>query len=78
MGPNGGYSLRINPSKISLLKIIEAVQGPVRLNRCLFNPKSCPLKKKCPVSKELKKLQNNINNHLKKLTLNDLIKKKSK
>lgn len=78
MGPNGGYSLRIYPSKITLLKIIEAIQGPLHLNRCLFNPKICPLKKKCPVSAELKKLQNNINSHLKRLTLNDLVRKKRK
>lgn len=78
MGPNGGYCLKINPSKITLLKIIEAIQGPVRLNRCLINPTSCPLKKNCPISTELKKLQSNINSRLKKLTLNDLIRKKRK
>lgn len=75
MGPSGGYSLRTNPSKINLLKIIEAIQGPIRLNRCLINPTSCPLKKNCPVSGELKKLQSNINSYLKKLTLYDLIKR---
>ena len=78
MGPKGGYSLKINPSKITLLRIIEAIQGPVLLNRCVPNPKSCPLKKNCPVSAELKKLQSNINSHLKKLTLNDLIKRRRK
>jgi Rrf2 family protein len=78
MGPKGGFCLSKEPSKISVLDIIKAIQGPVSLNRCLLYPKSCPLKKNCPVRKKLKKLQSNINSHLKKMTLASLIRRNRK
>jgi len=32
MGPKGGFSLSKEPSKISLMEIIKAVQGPVKMS----------------------------------------------
>jgi Rrf2 family protein len=77
MGPRGGFSLNRHPSKINVLEVIETIQGQVTLNRCQA-VLSCPLKKKCPLAKELKKLQTNINNFLGKLTLTAFIGKKRK
>jgi Rrf2 family iron-sulfur cluster assembly transcriptional regulator len=73
MGPKGGFCLNRESSKINLLKIIEVIQGPVSLNRCQLYVRSCPFGKNCPVRKELKKLQSDINSHLRKLTLTSLI-----
>jgi Rrf2 family protein len=78
MGPKGGFLLGREPSKINLLEIIEAIQGPVSLNRCQLPVNGCPLKKDCPVGKELKKVQSNINKQLKKLTLSGFIREKHK
>jgi Rrf2 family protein len=33
-GARGGYALMRSPSEISFLDVIEAVEGPVRLNKC--------------------------------------------
>lgn len=40
-GPNGGYALARPASSISLLAIYEALQGPIRLDGCLFDEPIC-------------------------------------
>ena len=48
-GAGGGVSLARPASEISLLQVIEALDGPVRLNRCLIEPSACPRDAFCPV-----------------------------
>src|SRR5512141_1353340 len=42
MGPRGGFRLARAPGQISLLDVVEVIQGPVRLNRCLVGDCACP------------------------------------
>ncbi len=72
MGPAGGFALGRHPSKVSVLQVVEAIQGPVRLNRCLFAGKSCSLSGRCTISPELARLQDKINSFLSGLTLGQL------
>jgi len=48
-GSGGGVSLARPASEISLLHVIEALEGPVRLNRCAIEPSACPRDSHCPV-----------------------------
>lgn len=48
-GAGGGVRLALPPSEITLLHVIEALDGPVRLNRCLIQPSACPRNNHCPV-----------------------------
>ena len=48
-GAGGGVSLAGPASEISLLHVIEALDGPVRLNRCALEPGACPRDSHCPV-----------------------------
>jgi Rrf2 family iron-sulfur cluster assembly transcriptional regulator len=72
MGAKGGFLLRKKASNISILEVIEAIQGPVSLNRCLLDARFCSRKKSCPVSKNLAKLQKTINKQLKSIKLSKL------
>jgi len=74
MGKEGGFELAKDPANIKLYDVIAAVQGNMYLNRCLANPKSCPKRPKCPISKKLVGLQNYIEQYLKDITLNELLK----
>ena len=72
MGAKGGFLLNKGASKISILEVIEAIQGPVSLNRCVIDTGFCSRKRSCPVSKNLAKLQKTMNNYLKSVKLNKL------
>jgi Rrf2 family protein len=48
-GAGGGVALARPASQISLLQVIEALEGPIQLNRCLIDPQDCPQNGKCAV-----------------------------
>jgi Rrf2 family protein len=73
MGPKGGFRLSRNPEETEFKQIVEAVQGPVSVNRCLTGGFKCPLKGKCPVHPKMGILQSQINSYLKELTLQEFI-----
>ena len=77
MGPKGGFSLSRSPSRISVLEIIETIQEPLSLNKCLLARNKCPKYKNCKVRPKLVELQEYIGNYLNKITLAELIENKS-
>ena len=46
-GPNGGYSLAVELSEITALDVIEAIEGPFDLGRCISTGEPCPAKESC-------------------------------
>jgi Rrf2 family protein len=48
-GARGGVSLARSPSDISLLEVIEVIDGPVGLNECVADPDACAYREDCPV-----------------------------
>ena len=77
MGPKGGFRLSRAPSKISLLEVMEAIQGKVRLNRCLLGEDVCPHQKRCKIRTKLAELQQSINNFLGSVALDEIAKAKA-
>ena len=51
-GKGGGLALAKPSDQISLLDVAQAMEGPLALNACTLDPKSCPLMKACPVHEE--------------------------
>ena len=72
MGPKGGFVLGAEPSKISLLEVVEAIQGPISMNRCVLNKNVCSRQKDCAVRKKLTDIQENITSGLAAITLEEL------
>jgi len=77
MGPKGGFVLAREPSRISLLEVIEAIQGPVSVNRCLLENNACPRRADCLISIKLESLQEYIENFLKDVTLAKVLESKN-
>ena len=50
-GARGGVSLARPSNEISLLEVIEAIDGPITLNECVPDPSVCPFGEDCAVHK---------------------------
>ena len=72
MGPKGGFVLGAEPSKISLLKIVEAIQGPISINRCVLDEKACSRNTICTVREKLADIQESMTKGLAAITLDEL------
>jgi Rrf2 family protein len=48
-GARGGVSLAREPDAITLLEVVEAIDGPITLNECVNDPRSCPFADHCKV-----------------------------
>ena len=56
-GARGGVTLNTPAESITLLQVIEAVEGPIQLNRCVEAPGACPRDRFCPVHPVWMRLQ---------------------
>lgn len=73
-GINGGYSLAKVPVDINLRNIIEAIEGPITINRCLYDKDSCSAGKgdNCAIHGALYKVQSKMIAELEKVNFEDL------
>jgi Rrf2 family protein len=71
-GARGGLALARPAPEINLLEIIEAIEGPISLNRCTVSNAQCDRVERCPVHPVWKKAQEHLVNLLRATTLADL------
>jgi Rrf2 family protein len=48
-GARGGVSLARKPFDISLLEVVEAIDGPIALNECVSDPATCVFGDNCAI-----------------------------
>jgi len=72
-GAKGGFSLVSNPQEINLLKIIEAVEGPIAIAPCLDMREGCERSELCEIYETLDTAQTQMISVLEQTTLADLI-----
>lgn len=73
MGVKGGFELTREPEKINLLEIVETIQGPLSVNRCVLSEGVCTNQSNCPVNNSFSELQGLMKGNLRETTLKDLI-----
>ncbi len=73
-GPSGGYRISKNAADITLYDIVTAMEGDIRINRCLDENGFCSRNatRTCPVRKTLGMLQNQMIDILKSVKICDL------
>lgn len=74
MGVHGGYALKKDPEDISLKDVIEAIEGPIHLNRCLLDPEQCNNSgpDKCLIHNALYSVQENLIDQLSSINFKDI------
>jgi Rrf2 family protein len=72
-GVNGGFQLAQKPSEITLLSIMEAVQGPAGINVCAIDSKRCKLSSTCAVHPVWVEMRKEVEKRLKRETIAKLV-----
>ena len=78
MGPKGGFKLGRKPSEITLMDVINVLQGGVKMNRCLTGDLGCEFESECEVNTKLACLQLHIEGYLGGITLDEILQSRSK
>lgn len=74
-GARGGVSLARAPQEITLLEVIEAIDGPIQLNECVGDAGSCSFDDDCPLRPVWCDAQEQLVNKLKGTNFADMIAK---
>lgn len=71
-GTGGGFLLGRAPENITLLEVVEAVEGPIIPNRCVVTPSDCERSGACSVHPVWKRVQGEVRSVLEGVTLKEL------
>lgn len=72
-GARGGLALNCDPAAVTLLEVLEAVQGPVSVSLCVVDPEYCAKQKDCAYNKLWQGADQLLNAYFGAITLQDLI-----
>ncbi|MBW6464256.1 MAG: Rrf2 family transcriptional regulator [Firmicutes bacterium] len=71
-GPSGGIRLVADPAAITLKDVIEKVDGPIGITRCLFSDKPCGDRTHCSLRGIWSKAQQSMLDVLEEATIQEL------
>ena len=71
-GINGGYTLARDPHAISAFEVIRAIDGPLFITSCVTVRGECDQTDRCTIREPLRKVNNSIEEVLKKITISEM------
>ena len=74
-GVRGGYQLARPPREVTVLDVVEAIDGPIFLNRCLAQGSDCSRSGACALQEVWKRARSFLREHLGSYTLQDILEK---
>ncbi len=72
-GARGGVTLARPPEEITLLEVVEAIDGPILLNECVGNNGTCTFTRSCPLQEVWCEAQADLVSRLRSTTFGNLI-----
>ena len=76
-GVKGGFSLARQAKDISVLDVLEAIEGRLTMNICLADKKKCDFSRHCPIHGVWANVQTKVADVLKKSTFDDLARQRT-
>lgn len=84
-GPKGGYYLDGDPERISIISVVEAIDGPIQMTACCGETDDevdqstlCQLAGQCPMSGPVQRLHGHIVQYLENVSLDQLLRGREK
>lgn len=72
-GAKGGFRLARNPAELTLLDIVEVMEGPLAIVDCVRSPEKCDRNGQCATREIWDNLNSEIREAMRKVTLADII-----
>jgi Rrf2 family protein len=71
-GINGGYTLARDPRRISAFEVIQAIDGPLFITSCITVRGECGQSDRCTIREPLRKVNDSIEQVLKRITISEM------
>lgn len=71
-GKTGGFGLLLPLNKISLLQVVEAIEGQIPAFTTCINDNDCKIQKHCKITKKMQTIDDEINKVLSNKFISDL------
>ncbi len=72
-GPTGGYTLVVSPERVSVLDVVEAVDGPTDDGRCVVADLACGRRSVCALHDAWTRARDELVGALDAVTIGDLV-----
>ena len=74
-GARGGVTLARKPEEITMLDVVEAIDGPIKLNECVTDTHGCNFDEECPMRNMWCEIQETLVSRLTGTTFADFVTK---
>ncbi len=72
-GSNGGFALAKSPAEITVREVIESLEGPITVSKCVNSPEVCKRSGTCPFHTWWKEVQDSLVSTLDNHTIADAV-----
>jgi len=71
-GARGGVTLARDIEDVTMLDVVEAIDGPIKINECVGNGHGCEFQQECPMREMWEDIQQEIVSRLESTTFSEL------
>ncbi len=72
-GASGGYRLSQDLKEVSLYQLVEMIEGPTALVKCISEAGACDIQKSCSIASPIKSLNDKLNHFFREVSLGELL-----